>query len=340
MAVADQIIRKWLAPALAGGAAATQSEDAEGSFIGVLAKNANLKGAEKAKEIFYNHMETNPDLFTDIDNLMWSGNVQSHLARKAGDSRQGWFVGADGQPRYEISDKNAAIDGDFNKGIARRIMDQMPEGSHFPVPLGKFLSHDSLFNAYPDARDIPVMLRHPRDFNAVAGYHAPEKGLESGAISMNLQPILDENRTESVRSLMHEVQHAIQNKEGWARGANFGGAMGDVKNYVEDPYRHGVVFDDAITDDKLEKMKKLIDLKESDDPDAREFADEMAYYLSAGEAEARAVENRLRMPARLRNSADGHPYGDIGLPSYMLPDDRRGPTLFQMIEMMTRGAPE
>ena len=57
------------------------------------------------------------------------------------------------------------------------------------------------------------------------------------------------------------------------------------------------------------KLNKLIDLKESDDPGARDFADEMAYYLSAGEAEARAVENRLRMPARLRNSADGHPYG-------------------------------
>ena len=335
MSAAQTIIQKWLAPALVGGAAATQSEDAEGSFLGVLAKNANLKGAEKAKEVFNNQMETNPELFTNLDNLMWAGNVQSHLARKAGDSRQGWFVGADGQPRYEISDKTAAIDGDFTKGIAQRIMDQMPEGTHFPVPLGKFLSHDSLFNAYPDMKDIPVMLRHPRDFGGMAGYHAPEEGFETGGISMNLRPILDENRTESVRSLMHEVQHAIQNKEGWARGANFGNAIEDVKNYVEDPYRHGVVFDDGITDDKIAKLDKLIDISGSDDPGAVDFADEMAYYLSAGEAEARAVERRLRMPARLRNSADGHPYGDMGLPSYMLPEDRRGPTLFQMIEMMT-----
>ena len=339
MAAADAILRKWLAPALAGGAAATQSEDADASFLGVLAKNANLKGAEKAKEIFYNQMETNPELFTNPDYLMWAGNVQSHLARKAGDSRQGWFVGADGQPRYEISDKNAAIDGEFTKGIAQRIMDQMPEGTHFPVPLGKFLSHDSLFKAYPEMKDIPVMLRHPRDFEGMAGYHAPEEGFETGGISMNLQPILDESRTESVRSLMHEVQHAIQNKEGWARGASFGNAIEDVKNYVKDPYRHGVVFDDEITDPKLEKMQSLLDLSKSEDPGAVEFADEMAYHMSAGEAEARAVENRLRMPARLRNSADGHPYGDMVLPRYMLPEDRRGPTLFQMIEMMTRDAP-
>ena len=336
--LAEELIKKWAAPTAAAGAA-TQSEDAEGAFLGILAKNANLKGAKKAKEIFENQMETNPELFTNPDHLMWAGNVQSHLAKKAGDSRQGWFVGADGKPRYEISDKDAAIDGDFTKGIARRIIDQMPEGTHFPVPLGKFLSHDSLFNAYPDMKDIPVMLRHPRDFDGAAGYHAPEEGFETGAISLNLKNILDEDRTESVRSLMHEVQHAIQNKEGFARGANFNNSMNDAVNYAWDPAKHGVVFDEGITEEKVIKLNKLIDLKESDDPGARDFADEMAYYLSAGEAEARAVENRLRMPARLRNSADGHPYGDMVLPRYMLPEDRRGPTLFQMIEMLTRDAP-
>lgn len=335
---ADQIIKKWLAPAAVGTAAATQSEDSDASFLGVLAKNANLKGAKAAMDVFDEHMERNPEIFTHPDTLLWSGNMQSDAARAAGDSRQGWFVGADGQPRYEISDKTAAIDGDFTKGIAKRIMDQMPEGTHFPVPLGRFLKHDSLLNAYPEMRDIPVMLRHPRDFDAVAGYHPPEEGIESGAISMNLKSILDDDRTESVRSLMHEVQHAIQNKEGWARGANFGNAIEDVKNYVEDPRKVGVVFDEDITEPKLKKMQSLLDLSKSDDPGAVEFADEMAYYLSAGEAEARAVENRLRMPARLRNSYDGHPYGDMGLPSYMLPEDRRGPTLFQMIEMLSKGS--
>ena len=334
--VAQEIVKKWLAPAAVGTAAATQSEDSDASFIGVLAKNANAKGAKAAMDVFEEHMGRNPEIFTNPDTLLWSGNMQSDAARAAGDSRQGWFVGADGHPRYEISDKNAAIDGNFTKGIAQRIMDQMPEGTHFPVPLGEFLSHDSLFNAYPEMKDIPVMLRHPRDFEGMAGYHAPEEGFETGGISMNLQPILDENRTESVKSLMHEVQHAIQNKEGWARGANFGNAIDDVKNYVEDPHRHGVVFGDAITGPKLEKMRSLLDLSKSDDPGAVEFADEMSYYMSAGEAEARAVENRLRMPSRLRNSYDGHPYGDMGLPRYMLPEDRRGPTLFQMIEMLTR----
>ena len=341
VSAADAIIKKWLAPSLVGGAAATQSEDAEGSFLGILAKNANLKGAKKGEEIFYNQMETNPDLFTNPDHLMWAGNVQSHLARKAGDSRQGWFMGPDGKMRYEISDKGAAIDGGFTKAVAKRIMDNMPEGNHFPVPLGQFLTHDSIFNAYPDMYDMPVMLMHPRDTGDIAAaYYSRGDDLPLGAIGMNLDYIAKNDRGELVRSLMHEVQHGIQDKEGFARGANVGTAMDDVKNYVEDPYRHGVVFDEyGITEDKIAKMNKLIDMKGSDDPGAREFADDMAYYMSAGEGEARAVENRLRMPARLRNSDDGHPYGDIGLPRWMLPEDRQGPTLFQMIEMLTRDAP-
>jgi hypothetical protein len=336
-AVADQIIKKWLAPALAGGAAATQSEDAEGSFLGLLARGANSKGAEAAKEVFYEHMERNPEIFTDPDSLIWSGNMQSDAARAAGDSRQGWFMGADGEMRYEISDKDASIDKDFTKGVAYRIMDRLGEDRHLPVPLRGFLNHDPIFNAYPDMEDMPVMLSHPRDMGDIpAAYHHRRDGLPLGGISLNLDHIVHNDRNEAVRSLMHEVQHGIQDREGFARGSNFGGAIGDVKNYVEDPYRHGVVFDDAITDGKLEKMNKLIDLSNSEVPENRELADEMSYFLSAGEGEARAVEDRLRMPARLRNSYDGHPYGDIGLPSYMLPDDRRGPTLFQMIEMLTR----
>ena len=44
---------------------------------------------------------------------------------------------------------------------------------------------------------------------------------------------------------MHEVQHAIQNKEGFARGANFNNAMNDAVNYAWDPAKHGVVFDEG-----------------------------------------------------------------------------------------------
>ena len=61
--------------------------------------------------------------------------------------------------------------------------------------------------------------------------------------------------------------------------------MNDAVNYAWDPAKHGVVFDELITEEKVAKLNQLIDLKESDDPAARDFADEMAYYLSAGEAE-------------------------------------------------------
>ena len=331
------LIRKIGAPAAAAGAA-TQSEDSEASLLGILAKNANLQGAGKAKEIFEEQVQTNPAMFTNMEDLLWAGNEQSSLARQAGNSNQGWFVGADGKPRYEISDTSAAIDRGFTKPIARKIMDKMPENSHLPVPLGKFLTHDSLFNAYPDLQEVPVMLRHPRDFDAVAAYHPPE-GAGNGAISLNLGPIIDENRTEMTRSLMHEIQHVIQNKEGFARGANATTALKDVENYIASPLKEGAGVSEDLLEDKLHKFEELLAMGNDGTQEGRDFADEMAYYMSAGETEARAVENRLKMPARLRSSYDGHPYGDMTLPKYMLPDSRQGPTLFQMIEMMTRHAP-
>lgn len=340
VSAADAIIKKWLAPSLVGGAAATQSEDSEGSILGVLAKGANLKGAKAAEEVFYDHMERNPEIFTNPDTLIWSGNMQGDAARAAGDSRQGWFMGADGKMRYEISDKNASIDGDFTKGVARKMIDFVEEGNPFFVPLGKFLNHDSLFNAYPEMADIPLMLRNPKDMGSTAGGYHRRTAEYDPAISINLQHVLDHDRNELVKTVMHEAQHGIQDIEGFARGANDAEAITDVRNYVEDPYRHGVVFDDdGITADKLKKMNKLIEMKESDDWFLRELADDLSYNMSAGEGEARAVENRLRMPARLRNSYEGHPYGDIGLPKYLIPDGSRGPTLFQMIEMLTRDAP-
>ena len=82
-------------------------------------------------------------------------------------------------------------------------------------------------------------------------------------------------------------------------------------------------------------MSRLFDMGRSEDEGAREWADHMAYNMSAGESEARSVEARLRMPAALMKSDDGHFYGDVNIPKYMQADGFE-PTLFQMIEILNR----
>lgn len=361
---AEEVVKKWLAPALVGGAAATQSEDADAMFLGLAAKGANKAGAKAAHDVFKEHMEISPSIFTDFDTLIESGAMQADAARKAGSSRQGWFIGADGKPRYELNDANASIVQDFDKGVARALADKIEERSaqgdrqHVTAPLNYLLNHDSLFNAYPQLGDANLHIWKPNsDFlgDTPAAYTPPRDGQPMGELHINLKGIIEEDRNETLRSLLHEAQHAVQTKEGFARGASSVHALNDIKNYVGAPYKHGAVnlmpqrYEDQIFPRKMDQLYKIMETGEGidgmDAPDYikeahKESIDLISYLMSAGEAEARAVEHRLRMPARLRSSDEGHPYGDMRIPKdhaeYYFGDGREGPTLFQMIEMMTR----
>lgn len=371
MAAADAILRKWLAPALVGGAAATQSEDSEAVFAGLAAKGANKLGAKAAHDVFKEHIEISPSIFTDFDSLIESGAMQADASRKAGNSRQSWFVGADGKPRYEINDANASIVQDFDKGVARSLAAKIEEGSagggrqHVTAPLNYLMNHDSLFNAYPQLADTNLHIWKPNsDFlgDTPAAYTPARDGQPMGELHINLQGIIDEDRNETLRSLLHEAQHAVQEKEGFARGANSRYALKDIEDYVRDPQKHGAVNNMPkksyqLLGPKLDQLYKIIEKGEEIDRmdvppgavgealrnDAKGEIDLISYLMSAGEAEARSVENRLRMPAKLRASDHGHPYGDMRIPKeqaeYFFGDGREGPTLFQMIEMMTRDAP-
>ena len=365
--VAEEIVKKWLAPAAVGTAAATQSEDSEAIFAGLKAVGANIKGAKAAHDVFKEHMDISPNIFNDFDTLIESGADQSNAARRAGNSRQGWFVGADGKPRYEINDAKSSIVQDFDKGVARSLAAKIEEGSaaggreHVTVPLRHLLNHDNLFNAYPLLADTNLHIWKPGSSllgDTPAAYTPPRDGQPMGELHINLQGIIEEERNETLRSLLHEAQHAVQTKEGFARGASTSHALGDIKNYVGNPQKHGAInlmpqrYEDVTQPKKIDQLYKILETGEGiEGMDVPEFVKEahkeqidlISYLMSAGEAEARAVESRLRMPAKLRASDHGHPYGDMRIPKesaeYYFGDGKEGPTLFQMIEMMTREAP-
>lgn len=102
----------------------------------------------------------------------------------------GWLKADDGKWRYEIPDAGAT----FKKKENGRLSD--------------VLSHDALFKAYPQLRDIDV------DFDAqgIAGAHYSTD--EGRKISLNNQ------FNEGV--LLHEIQHEIQDLEGFSPGGSPG----------------------------------------------------------------------------------------------------------------------
>lgn len=155
--------------------------------------------------------------------------------------KTGWFRGADGKWRWEIDDSGTETDTKWNflrNPDAKRynelfekaylydtataedlnelqILDKNLKGVRkSPLYLDEIVKHDKLFEAYPALRDVKVRFE-ANTGNKEGSYHHEENEfvLRTG---LKLEPEKLKN------TLIHEIQHAIQEQEGFARGANPG----------------------------------------------------------------------------------------------------------------------
>jgi len=114
----------------------------------------------------------------------------------------------DKKERFEISDKDAKFDMmEFDQMIGDKL-----EGRNIQTWLPLILKHDELYRQYPKARNIKVTFTEP-EANFKGGYDS-----EDNTISLNQEKLEDSDELKSV--ILHEIQHAIQEKEGFARGGN------------------------------------------------------------------------------------------------------------------------
>ena len=291
---------KKVAPVAAGATAATQSEDADAGFASLLAKGANKEGALAAIGKYYDDFidpksAKNP---SDVDDAHDSLMEQYLMSKAAGNSRQGWFVGADGKPRFEFNDANASVDKRFNRKVQGLIRDKVHAGEDMVSALGLLLKHDNLFNLYPDFKDMPVVFETgERMGGAAAGYAPPSAlpesliksypGAKSGVMQVNTDYMLETDREELISSLLHEAQHGIQDFEGMSAGAS--------ASWSPDQYLSKHIDYTGEAGPKADALNDLIEHaeKSGDEKGVSRFL----YGLNAGEAEARAVELRRRMKA-------------------------------------------
>lgn len=107
----------------------------------------------------------------------------------------------DRQTRFQISDENAQFRYDNIEKAAQPI-----EGG-LQIKLGDLLDHKDLYSRYPDAKNITVEL-----VDAGAG--------RTGAYSPQRDTIqINPNQTDRT-TLLHEIQHALQTREGFMRGGS------------------------------------------------------------------------------------------------------------------------
>lgn len=150
----------------------------------------------------------------------------------------GIWWGPDGRPRMEIDDSQSKVS----------------EGSGI---LGKVLDHEVLYQAYPDMREMPAEVQGAGFFDeSLSGHYQPP--------AHGIGEMITVKASEDQRRLgiIHEAQHAIQQREGFAQGGVPGKAS---------------VFDVQTNRDLWEMYRRIM-----------------------GEAEARAAAERVGLDAKQR----------------------------------------
>ncbi len=108
----------------------------------------------------------------------------------------GWFRGMDGKWRFEIDDSKIGI--------------TLPSSTF--SRLSDIVDHPALFEAYPDLQAVEVFLE--RMYDGERAKYNPQ----FDSISINRDIVSNEEQLRA--SLAHEIQHAIQNREGFTPGSS------------------------------------------------------------------------------------------------------------------------
>lgn len=131
----------------------------------------------------------------DNDAYMRAGQMKADGALPADiTAKTGIWWGPDGKPRAEIDDSRATLTGESGT-------------------LGRALDHDALYKAYPALRDLPADVKEPGIFDSSlsGSYHPPTPGSTD---YIEIQA----DRDKMMEGMLHEIQHAIQQREGFSRG--------------------------------------------------------------------------------------------------------------------------
>lgn len=216
-------------------------------------------------------------------------------------NKTGWFEGADGEWRYEIPDHGMKLNLDkmpdpskYKQLYAERLgeVQDMAKRDNISlneayalwhqnnpektkaivaayeagtkVPLEKVLDHPALFEAYPHLRDLNVGVEDNPNFY---GSYSPDQKL----IKLRLTPITTDAKTAGSytpqSTLMHEIQHSIQEHEGFSRGGN--PAESEVRQAGSDIYNKArtelsglltekAAFEEAAYRERLAKAQDLV----------------------------------------------------------------------------------
>jgi hypothetical protein len=158
---------------------------------------------------------------------------------KAEEAKGNVYTSVDGRRKFVLSDSEAKFTPD--------AMDKLKDGGQ--TTLGEVLNHDTLFREFPEARNIPVQ---KADLAGNWGMYEPD----TGKIFIDLN---SNSGAEQARgSLMHEIQHALQDKAGRDKDFFNPSAMSGQHRMILNNMRDIAKVHDGITKDVLRHAKGFL----------------------------------------------------------------------------------
>jgi hypothetical protein len=254
-----------------------------GMFIGKGARTWDALAAQKAK-------------------MMADMNIDPRTIWK----ETGTWKGPDGKWRQEISDKPAFYDPEALTEL--KSMDSFNYLKN-TQPLGGVVEHKELYKAYPEVGDIPVHFMPTQNLRGAEGSYSHAQN------RLTLADIPSDQKSIAI----HETQHAIQGKEGFARGGSPSSMVTTLEELASQKRQKAQeMFSLSSANDPLNPLKivkpgarkKGLELeKEARELDSKALAayrSEQAkfdlYQRLGGEAEARATQARMNMTPEQRRA--------------------------------------
>lgn len=246
------------------------------------------------------------------------------MASKGADPRKIWsetgtWKAPDGMWRQEIDDSAAKFKR-TNVSDPAQFADVFDEAASRSngVPMGNALDHSPLYKAYPEQTAIrfkvegqgPSIAGSYRDADRLVSISDPY-GAKMG------------DSPESVA--LHELQHAIQQREGWAKGGSPGSnslTWDELTGQARKTYENSAnTYDDPILAELFSgaaPLKPWDSMTKIERIPYYEQAQMGAYERLAGEAEARATQARLPLNAEQRRAMFPADSYDVPLDSLIL----------------------
>ena len=239
------------------------------------------KGAERA-----DHAD---EVNTRLDNLSVAREMEAEKKdAKAIKMATGWERGADGKWRYEMPDAKIKETMDIDGHVVKRFDEDMlwNDGK-----LADVVDAPELFKAYPQLKETRIVTDAVTgDMPSTGDYNA-----KTNTITIHADELKYMNGI-----LNHEVQHAIQKIEGFARGGSPAMVRSEIKKQMAEVTKQirqlRAEGKEAEAKELIKKNRGLYEASVGDD-------DFGSYKSLAGEVESRNVESRMGMSAEERRAS-------------------------------------